>query len=299
MEAKILNGKVVSKELEESVRNRVSEYVEKYGKAPILATIIVGEDPGSKMYVKMKSKACDRVGIDNRVIALDDTITTEGLLSLIDELNNNEDVDGILIQHPLPRTIDEKLCFDAIALEKDIDGVNSKSFGAVTMGQDAFASATPSGIMEILKYYDIDVSGKHAVVVGRSPILGKPVSMLLLNSDATVTICHTKTKNIAEILKTADIVVAACGSPEFVQKDWLKEGVVIVDAGYNKGNIGDVSKEAYEIASAYTPVPGGVGPMTIAETLEHTITSAEKKQKRIEEDKKKVKTISVIVRANS
>ncbi len=277
MDTKVLNGKIIAEELEANISSRVKAYVEKYGKAPLLVTIMVGEDPGSKMYVKMKAKACDRVGISNRVVYLDDTITTEGLLDMIDELNNDEDVDGILIQHPLPRTIDEKMCFDAIALEKDIDGVNSKSFGAVTMGQDAYSAATPAGIMEILKYYDIDVTGKHAVVVGRSPILGKPISMLLLNGDATVTICHSKTQNLADILKTADIVVAACGKPEFIQRDWLKEGVVLIDAGYNKGNIGDISKDAYEIASAYTPVPGGVGPMTITKVLEHTIDSAEKK----------------------
>lgn len=291
MEQKILYGKPVASSIEEDVSKRISKIMNDYKDFPILATIVAGNDEASKTYVNMKSKACNRVGIYNKIIELRSDATTEDVLAIIDRLNNDESISGILVQHPLPREIDEQKCFNMILPKKDIDGVNSKSFGDVTMKQDAFPSATPAAIMDILSYYDVPTEGRHAVVVGRSPILGKPVSMMLLNKDATVTICHTKTKNLPYILKSADIVVAACGSPEFIKKEWLKEGVVIVDAGYNKGNIGDVSKDAYSIASAYTPVPGGVGPVTIAEVLKHT-TEAKERQLGYKESKILKKTIN-------
>ncbi len=279
MEKKVLKGKIVADKIKNDIKTRVDNAFKKYGEVPTLVTIMVGDDEGSKTYVRMKSNACKKLGIENKKIILEKS-TTEELLKIIDELNMDDSVNGILIQHPLPRNIDESACFNAIDVVKDVDGVNTESFGHMTMKQDAFVSATPKAIMEILHHYDIDVSGKHAVVVGRSPILGKPVAMLLLNEDATVTICHTKTKNIDQILKTADIVVAACGQPKFIKEEWLKEGVTIIDAGYNKGNIGDVDPACYEKASAYTPVPGGVGPVTIAELLEQTVTSFEKTKKR-------------------
>lgn len=285
MEAKILSGCNVAKSIEEETRMKVDQFYKEYGRVPVLVTIMVGNDESSKTYIRMKSKACERVNIQNEIMMIpEEGMTTEELLSIIQELNGKKYISGILIQHPLPKSIDEKRCFDAIALEKDIDGVNSNSFGKMAMNgtKAAFCSATPQAILDILDYYEIPISGKHAVVVGRSPILGKPVSMMLLNRDATVTICHTKTRHIDELLKSADIVVGACGSPEFIRKEWLKEGVVLLDAGYNPGNVGDISKDAYEIASAYTPVPGGIGPVTIAEVLHNTISAAylaEKKEK--------------------
>lgn len=281
METKILSGKEVALEIKEKVKERVNKYQKEYNESPTLVTIMVGDNEASKMYVKMKKNACEKVGINTKQINLESS-TTEELLEMIDNFNNDDKISGILIQHPLPKGIDEQLCFNRISLNKDVDGVNSKSFGAMAMQEEAFASATPKAIMNVLDYYNISIEGKHAVVVGRSPILGKPVAMMLLNKNATVTICHSKTKNLDKILKTADIVVAACGKPKFIKKDWLKEGVIIIDAGYNAGNIGDVDLEnAKEIASAYTPVPGGIGPVTIATLLEQTITAAEniKKEK--------------------
>lgn len=299
MEDKILNGKIVAKHIEENVKNRVDAYIEKYGNAPTLVTIMVGDNPASKMYVKMKTNACHRVGINTKQVDLE-TTTTEEMLELIDVLNNDPAISGILIQHPLPKNVDEQLCFQHISMEKDVDGVNSKSFGAMTMKEQAFGSATPSGIMTILDYYNILLEGKHAVVVGRSPILGKPIAMMLLNKNATVTICHSKTENLESILKTADIVVAACGQPKFIQKEWLKESVVIIDAGYNKGNVGDVDLErASEIASLYTPVPGGVGPVTIATLLEQTMTAAEiMQEKSLDNGQNSTKTLSLKTSVN-
>ncbi len=198
-------------------------------------------------------------------------------IHVIKKLNDDESIDGILLQHPVPRQIDERLCFNSIIPSKDVDGVNSASFGKMAMDRDAYVSATPYGIIRLLKHYNIEMAGKHAVVVGRSAILGKPMAMLLLKENCTVTVCHSRTENLPEIVKTADIVVGAVGKPRFIQKDWLKEGVVLVDAGYNAGNVGDIDLEnAKDIASAYTPVPGGVGPMTINTLMLQTIDSASK-----------------------
>lgn len=274
----VLDGKKLSKEIEAELAVRVSRIVEKTGRKPILATIIVGENPASVTYVRMKGRACERIGLEPRKVELPEETTTEELLKAIDELNKNEDVCGILLQHPVPRTIDEAKCFNAILPEKDVDGVNVASFGAVTMKQAGYRSATPGGIIRLLKAYNIQIEGKEAVVIGRSAILGKPVAMLLLNENATVTIAHTKTQNLPEIVKRADIVVAAVGKPKFVKADWIKEGAVLVDAGYNEGNVGDMDTENCKLlSSAYTPVPGGVGPMTICTLMEQTVIAAEKK----------------------
>ena len=276
MEIKILNGKAVAKQLEENIKIRAQKFYEKYGYKPCLATIIVGHNPASEMYIKMKMNACNRVGLDAVKIEIDEQADTQDVLDAIEQLNNNDKITGILLQHPIAKHMDERLCFDSIAVHKDVDGVNTTSFGKMTMATDAFLPATPAAIMEILNFYNIELEGKHAVVVGRSPILGKPVSMLLLNHNATVTICHSKTKNLQQYLKLADIVVAAVGQPKFIKGEDLKEGVIIVDAGYNKGNIGDVDMETcLDKASAYTPVPGGVGPVTIAKLLDQTMTAAE------------------------
>lgn len=273
-----LNGKVLASKTEGDLIERVKVVKEKLGYTPVLATILVGDNSASITYVNMKGRACDRIGIESRSITLPKETTTEELLSVIDELNADERVVGILLQHPVPKTIDERLCFDRISVEKDVDGVNSLSFGLMSMGREAYSSATPYGIIRLLKAYNIPLSGKEAVVVGRSAILGKPVAMLLLNENCTVTICHSKTENLKEIVKKADIVVGAVGKPKFIEADWLKDGVIIIDAGYNAGNVGDIDVDgAKDRSYAYTPVPGGVGPMTINSLMLQTVMSAEKK----------------------
>lgn len=272
-----LNGRVLAGCVEAELEKRVRGVVDKLGFKPVLATILVGDNPASVTYVKMKAKACERIGLESRIVKLDENTTTDELLAQIKSLNDEKKVCGILLQHPVPKQIDERACFDAIRPDKDVDGVNSLSFGKMAMGEPAYVSATPYGIIRILKHYGIELAGKHAVVVGRSAILGKPVAMLLLNENCTVTICHSKTKNLPEVLRSADIVVGCVGKPNFIQADWLKEGVVLVDAGYNKGNVGDIDLENCKSkSSAYTPVPGGVGPMTINSLLLQTVESAEK-----------------------
>ncbi len=273
----ILDGKSLAKSIEESLKTRVLQFKEKNnGKVPTLATILVGSDPASATYVKMKGNACARVGMQSLRIEMPQSTTTQELLRKIEELNNDPGVNGILLQHPVPSQIDERAAFDAIKLEKDVDGVTCLGFGRMSMGEPSFGSATPAGIMSIIEHYNISLEGKHAVVIGRSPILGKPVALMLLNKNATVTICHSRTKGLPELVKQADVVVAAVGKPEFVQGSWIKEGAVIIDAGYHPGNIGDVNlKDAISHCSAYTPVPGGVGPMTIATLIRQTMDSAE------------------------
>jgi len=273
----VLDGKKLAAEIEEDLKVRTQRIIEKTGRVPMLATILVGDDPASVTYVRMKGNACARVGIESLKVEMREETTTEQLMDKIWELNDDPRVCGILLQHPVPKHIDEQKCFNTISLKKDVDGVNTWSFGNMAMGLDAFVSATPLGIMSIIKHYQIQVEGKEAVVVGRSPILGKPVAMLLLNENATVTVCHSRTKNLPEVVRRADIVVAAVGKPRFIQADWVKEGAVLIDAGYNPGNIGDIDLEnASKKASAYTPVPGGVGPMTIASLITQTIEAAEK-----------------------
>jgi methylenetetrahydrofolate dehydrogenase (NADP+)/methenyltetrahydrofolate cyclohydrolase len=275
----VLEGKNLAKSIEESLKPRVAEVIAKSGgKIPVLATILVGDDPASATYVRMKGNACRRIGMESRKIELPPSTTTEELLNAIEVLNRDPDVHGILLQHPVPDQIDERACFDAIALEKDVDGVTSLGFGRMAMGEFAFGSATPTGIMTILDHYNIPIKGKRAVVVGRSPILGKPLAMMLLNRHATVTICHSRTIDLPGVVREADIVVGAVGKPKFIQADWIKEGAVIVDAGYHPGGIGDVDLEkAAPRSSAYTPVPGGVGPMTIVSLISQTLEAAEKR----------------------
>jgi methylenetetrahydrofolate dehydrogenase (NADP+)/methenyltetrahydrofolate cyclohydrolase len=225
----------------------------------------------------MKGNACKRTGLIPRKIVLPKETTTMELLEEIAKLNEDDSVYGILLQHPVPAHIDEQACFNAIDIKKDVDGVNTDSFGRMAMGLPAHFPATPFAILSILDYYNLEVAKKEVVVIGRSPILGKPVAMMLLNKDATVTICHSKTENLPDVVRRADIVVAAVGKPNFVQKEWLKDGVILIDAGYNKGNIGDIDMDrAKESAAAYTPVPGGVGPVTIAKLMEQTVLAAER-----------------------
>lgn len=280
MPAIILDGRVVSKQLEAELSKRVEVVKGKLkGKTPILATILVGADPSSATYVKMKGNACKRVGMDSMKIVLDAETTTEELQKEIRQLNDNPLVHGILLQHPVPHHIDERACFDQIALEKDVDGVTSLGFGRMSMQESAYGSATPQGIMTLLAHYEIPLSGKNAVVVGRSAILGKPMAMMLLNANATVTVCHSRTQGLPDIISRADIIVGALGQPEFIKGDWIKEGAVVVDAGYHnteKGGVGDIElSTAIDRCSAYTPVPGGVGPMTIATLISQTVASAE------------------------
>ena len=268
---KILDGRLVAKSMEAEISARIAEETASGRNAPVLATVIVGENPASVTYVRMKGNACRRVGIEPRKVALKEETTTEELLAVIDELNADPDVYGILLQHPVPRQIDERKCFDRIAPEKDVDGVGVNSLGKTALGLNGYRAATAQAIMNILFYYKIPLAGKEAVVIGRSPILGKPAAMLLLNANCTVTVCHTKTVDIGEVVKRADIVVAACGVPEFVRPEWVKKGAVVIDAGYNAGNVGDVAEGAFENASLMTPVPGGVGPVTIATLMHQTM----------------------------
>jgi methylenetetrahydrofolate dehydrogenase (NADP+)/methenyltetrahydrofolate cyclohydrolase len=278
MSAIVLDGKSLSKQMEADLAARVEKLkTASQGRTPILATLLVGNDPASGTYVKMKGNACRRVGMDSLRVDLSETTTTAELLARIDALNANPDVHGILLQHPVPKQIDERRCFDAIALAKDVDGVTTLGFGRMAMGEQAYGSATPAGIMKLLAHYDIPLSGRRAVVVGRSPILGKPMAMMLLNADATVTICHSRTRDLPALIAEADIVVGAVGRPEFIKGAWIREGAVVVDAGYHPGGVGDIELAAViDRCDAYTPVPGGVGPMTIATLIEQTVEAAER-----------------------
>ncbi|MGB7567376.1 MAG: bifunctional methylenetetrahydrofolate dehydrogenase/methenyltetrahydrofolate cyclohydrolase FolD [Chitinivibrionales bacterium] len=273
----ILDGRTLAKSIEESLKRRVEMLRKKTGKVPVLATILVGGDPASATYVKMKGNACGRVGMTSKKIELPDSTTTEQLIGHVDRLNADPNVQGILLQHPAPKQIDERACFDRICLEKDVDGVTCLGFGRMAMGENAFGSATPAGIMTLLGHYNVDISGKLAVVVGRSPILGKPLAMMLLNANATVLICHSRTRGLPDVVRQADLVVGAVGKPEFIKADWIKPGAVVVDAGYHPGGVGDVDlKQAVGRCGAYTPVPGGVGPMTIALLMSQTVEAAER-----------------------
>ena len=224
----------------------------------------------------MKGNACERIGMKSMKVELPQETSTSDLLKKIQNLNDNEEVSGILLQHPTPPQINERLCFDAIKIDKDVDGVTSLGFGKMTMLEKAYGSCTPYGIMRLLEYYKIPLSGKHAVVVGRSPILGKPMAMMLLNANATVTICHSKTENLPSIISKADIVVGAVGIPKFIKSEWIKDESVVIDAGYHPEKCGDIDLEGViSRSSAYTPVPGGVGPMTINTLIMQTLESCE------------------------
>ncbi|WP_426452913.1 bifunctional 5,10-methylenetetrahydrofolate dehydrogenase/5,10-methenyltetrahydrofolate cyclohydrolase [Paenibacillus sp. S-38] len=272
----VLDGSRVAAGIKARLAERVGRLKER-GSSPCLATILVGSDPASATYVKMKGNACRRLGIESIRVELPGTTTTEELLGVISRLNEDPAVHGILLQHPVPAHIDERAAFDAIAIGKDVDGVTMLGYAMNVFGAAAYPSCTPAAILAILDDYGIGIEGKHAVVIGRSPILGKPVSAMLLNRNATVTVCHSKTANLAEMVALGDIVVAAVGKPRFIQGEWIKPGAVVLDAGYNPGNVGDVNYEAAcRNASAITPVPAGVGPVTIAMLLKHTVEAAER-----------------------
>lgn len=280
--AEILDGKLVSQKIKEGLKKEVDE-LKKNGIFPKLAVIMVGEDPSSKIYVRNKSIACEEIGIEYEEYLLKDDTTMEELLGLINKLNKDDSVNGILLQSPIPRGLDINEAFKAIDPKKDVDGFNPCNVGKLCLGQDSFISCTPYGIIRLLEEYGIEIEGKDAVVVGRSNIVGKPMMQCLLNKNATVTICHSKTIKLERATKKADILVVAVGKPKFVTKDMVKEGAIVVDVGINRGEdgklCGDVDyDEVSKIASYITPVPGGVGPMTIA-MLMNNIVKAAKLQK--------------------
>lgn len=279
MTARIMDGNAVAKGVLEKLRDEVAVFALEFGRRPVLATVLVGDDPASHTYVRMKANRCRSVGIDSRRIEIPKEASTAEVVARLQDLSQDPTVDGILLQHPVPPHVDGRAAFEAIAPSKDVDGVTYASFAAMAFGAQGFKSATPGGIMSLLEAYDVPLSGKHAVVVGRSPILGKPVGMLLLQRDATVTYCHSRTTDLGGIIATGDIIVAAVGQPELVRGSWIKPGAVVIDAGYNEGNVGDVEYEAaLAVASLITPVPGGVGPMTIATLLEQTLQAAQHRQ---------------------
>lgn len=271
-----MDGKRVASETLAAAEKRVAKIKEDTGVTPCLATILVGADPASITYTQMKRRRCEGIGMISRKVELPEDTTTQGLLDVVNELGSDPSVHGILLQHPSPPQVDERAAFEAIPVGKDVDGVTYGSFAHMWFGEGGFASCTPGGIVRLLDAYDVPIEGKHAVVIGRSAILGKPMAGLLLDRNATVTICHSRTQNLAEIVKQADIVVAAVGRAEFVKGDWIKPGAVVMDAGYSD-NKGDVEFEtAKEVASLITPVPGGVGPMTIATLIDQTVDAAAK-----------------------
>ena len=278
MTALLLDGKYVAQLTEANLTERVAALKAKTeNRTPVLATILVGDDPASATYVRMKANACRRIGMESMAIELPTSTRTNALLSQIEQLNANPDVHGILLQHPVPSHIDERAAFDMIALEKDVDGVTCLGFGRMSMGESAYGCATPQGIMRLLEHYELSLSGLHAVVVGRSPILGKPMSMMMLQANATVTICHSRTRNLESHIRQADLVVGAVGRPEFIRADWIKDGAIVVDAGYHPGGVGDIElTPLVDRVKAYTPVPGGVGPMTINTLIMQTVQSGEK-----------------------
>ena len=276
MTALILDGKALARTCEANLAARVKAL--QRDTAPVLTTVLVGDDPASATYVRMKGNACQRVGVEPRALRMSAQTSTEELLHALGKLNSDPSVCGILLQHPVPPQIDERVCFDAIAPEKDVDGVTSLGYGRLSMGLPAWGSCTPRGIMRLLEHYGIDLVGMDALVVGRSPILGKPMAAMLTNADATVTLAHSRTKDLREKVQQAGLLVAAAGKPHIIPAQWIREGAVVIDAGYHPElKCGDVEGTGLpERCRAYTPVPGGVGPMTINTLIEQTVAQAER-----------------------
>lgn len=277
--AQIIDGRAISSELREELRLKV-EKLKLSGKTPGLAVVIVGDDPASRIYVRNKRKACDEVGIYSEVIELPGETSEAELLGVVERLNSREDIDGILVQLPLPKHISETAVIEKISSEKDVDAFSECNVGKIMTGNFSFVPCTPAGIIELLERSGVDICGKSCVVVGRSNIVGKPMAMLLLHKNGTVTICHSKTKNLADFTRGADILVVAVGKAGFITADMIKPGAVVIDVGMNRDEngklCGDVDFDsAKEVASMITPVPGGVGPMTITELLKNTVTAAE------------------------
>ena len=277
--ATIIDGKLVTAKIREEIKNESAAFEKETGVKPGLAVIIVGDDPASQVYVRNKGKACEEVGFYSEIHRLPAETTEEELLTLVHSLNENEKIHGILVQSPLPKHLDEALIVNNIRYEKDVDAFHPVNVGKIMIGDYNFLPCTPAGVMELLKAYDIDVCGKEVAVVGRSNIVGKPQAMLMLHANATVTICHSRTKNLKEVLNRADIVVMAIGKAKFLTADMIKEGAVVIDVGMNRDEngklCGDVDFEECEKKASYiTPVPGGVGPMTITMLMKNTLTAA-------------------------
>ena len=280
--AELIDGKMISTLIKDECKEKVAEY-KKQGISICLAVIQVGNDPASSVYVNNKKKACAYIGIDSLSYELPEETTQEELLALIEELNQKKEVNGILVQLPVPKHIDEKTIINAISPKKDVDGFHPQSVGSLCIGQPGFVSCTPAGIIELLKRTNVDISGKHCVVIGRSNIVGKPMALLMLRKNATVTVTHSKTKNLKEITKQADILIVAIGKPKFVDSSYVKDGAVVIDVGIHRNEdnklCGDVDFESVKtIASAITPVPGGVGPMTIAMLMKNCVDSVSLQQ---------------------
>lgn len=282
MTAKIISGKEISQTIKDELKVKVASMVEN-GKQPTLAVVIVGDDPASHVYVRNKKRACEYVGIRSLSYELPEATSEQEVLDLVDELNNREDVDGILVQLPLPKHIDDDGVIKAIAPEKDVDGFHPISVGNLSIGHDGFVSCTPAGVIEMLKRSDIEIEGKNCVIIGRSNIVGKPVAILLLRENGTVTITHSRTKDLKGVCKAADILIVAIGRAKFVNRDFVKEGATVIDVGINRtedGKLcGDVDYEdCLDVAGAITPVPGGVGPMTIAMLMNNCVKAKEMKE---------------------
>jgi methylenetetrahydrofolate dehydrogenase (NADP+) / methenyltetrahydrofolate cyclohydrolase len=273
--ARLMDGSSLAARVLAEAGERAAEITNRTGTRPCLATVLVGDDPASATYVRMKQSRCRKAGIASLHVALPATAATAQVVEAVTALSEDRAIHGILLQHPVPHGVDERAAFEAIAPAKDVDGVTLHSFATMSFGLPGFASCTPGGIMRLLDEYGVELAARHAVVVGRSPILGKPVGMLLLGRDATITYCHSRTENLHQITRSADVLVAAVGRPRLIPGDAVKPGAVVIDAGYNPGNIGDVDFDtASHVASLITPVPGGVGPMTIAVLIEQTVTAA-------------------------
>lgn len=277
--AKLIDGKKISQEIKDELKEKVAS-LKAAGKTGALAVIQVGEDPASSVYVRNKKNACAYIGIESLAYELPESTTEEELLKLIEELNEKDEVKGILVQLPLPSHICEDKVIQAISPKKDVDGFHPQSVGAMTIGEKGFLSCTPAGIIQLLKRSNVDIEGKHCVVIGRSNIVGKPMALLMLRENATVTIAHSRTKNLPELCKQADILIVAIGKPRFIGVEYVKEGAVVIDVGIHRDEnnklCGDVKSEEVEpIASAITPVPGGVGPMTIAMLMSNCVQSIE------------------------
>ena len=273
--AKLMDGSALAKRLLAHTKAKVEKIHKSTGVTPTLATVLVGDDSASATYVRMKRRRCEEAGMKSLRIELPHGTSTEELVGEIKKLAMDESVHGILVQDPVPAQIDKRATFEAIPAEKDVDGVTSSTLGRVILGMPAFTSCTPKGIMQLLDEYQVELDGSHAVVIGRSPILGRPMASMLINRHATVTLCHSRTRALPSLVRHADVIIAAVGKPRFVKGGWVKVGAVVIDAGYNDGNIGDVDFEgAIEPCSLITPVPGGVGPMTIATLIDQTANAA-------------------------
>lgn len=281
--AKLIDGKELAKKIRMNLKNEVDE-LKNMGINPKLAVIMVGDDKASKVYVKNKSKACEEIGIEYEEFLMEDNISMEELLKLIENLNNRKDIHGILLQSPIPKNLQINEAFNKISYKKDVDGFNPINVGKLSIGEDCFISCTPFGVVKMLEEYNIETQGKNVVIIGRSNIVGKPLIQCMLQKNATVTVCHSKTENIKEITKNADILIAALGKAKFVTSDMVKDGAVIIDVGINRNDdgkiVGDVDFENVEKKASYiTPVPGGVGPMTIAMLMTNVVKAAKNIEK--------------------